>query len=752
MGKNALLRHAKSKIHKKAIQRRESTNEDIPSTSTADTSSSSFNDHPSLNEKIRYAEAMWCSIVAEHDISFLTSDHVSKNFARMFPDSAVAAGFKCCLTKTKYILSDGIAVNVQEKLTQSLQNVPFSLLVDESNKQYGKKFLSLMVKFHDLSLDEVTTRFLDIWVCNKGNSESITNHVVNTIRSNNLSFDNLIQVMTDNPNVMRGIHTGVVTTLRNEYASHLIDIGGCSLHHISNTIKNSLPELYQSNELDNYLQDVSAFFSFHVEFVDEFSEIQDIFDLENHRLLKYSEIRFLSIYIVVERVIEQHKAIEKLFLHKIPKYHKKVALQKRVIRIRNALKDKFTLPTQHFILHALEIFQRYEKLFQRSETTIHLLYDKQIELFQNTIMHFCPLDKIQNLKDTRSLLSFDYYKKENILSLEEISIGIEAKKFVVGFSENDKTIFYHGVKKFFISICDELKKNLPYTNKFLSNLRFLKPEYKTCEGEKMILKCVDKMPPVCKLNSREKDALSMEWKHLVLTDIPEIPKVNGHIPIDTYWKTILEMNDNGEPKFPNIKKVVNFSRSIAEANADVERHFSQVFHIIGKDRNSLATPNLRGLLIAKSYLDTIGCCLNFEIDQSMMANVIASHSKYVERTTSDENIKESCVHKRILNDAKETYKGNKKMRALEAQKVLIEEQEKVLINKQKQAKLLIEQANSLMEDTQKMSKFIGKEKEKLVNAEEKVKEAVLKSTCQKMIRKSLSSIDNNNNQVNGDNN
>lgn len=52
------------------------------------------------------------------------------------------------------------------------------------------------------------------------------------------------------------------------------------------------------------------------------------------------------------------------------------------------------------------------------------------------------------MKDTRSLLSFDYNKKEKILSLEELSIGIEAKKIVVGFSENDRTLFYHGVKVF----------------------------------------------------------------------------------------------------------------------------------------------------------------------------------------------------------------------------------------------------------------------------------------------------------------
>ncbi|CAL4071546.1 unnamed protein product [Meganyctiphanes norvegica] len=201
--------------------------------------------------------------------------------------------------------------------------------------------------------------------------------------------------MTDNPNVMRGIFNGVVTQIKSKHANHLVDIGGCSLHHISNAVKNNLPELYLCNDLEDFLQDVSTFFSLHVEFCDTFSHIQEIFNLEKHQLHCYSDVCFLLIYLIVERIIEQYKAIQKLFLDDIPKNHKKVAKQARVLCIRNALKNKYTLPTLHFILNALKLFQRYEKLFQRSEITIHLLYDKQVDLLRTALMYFCPLDKIQ---------------------------------------------------------------------------------------------------------------------------------------------------------------------------------------------------------------------------------------------------------------------------------------------------------------------------------------------------------------------
>ena len=186
--------------------------------------------------------------------------------------------------------------------------------------------------------------------------------------------------MTDNLNVMRGQFKGVVTKIKSEHANHLVDIGGCSLHQVSNAVKNSLPELYLCNELEEFLQDISTFFKHHVAFCEPFSHIQDIFDIPEHQLLRYCEVGFLSIYPVVDRAIEQYKAIKQLFVDDIPKNHKKVAKQPRVIRIINVLINKYALPTMYFILNALQIFQKYEELFQKSDTTIHLLYDKQTDL------------------------------------------------------------------------------------------------------------------------------------------------------------------------------------------------------------------------------------------------------------------------------------------------------------------------------------------------------------------------------------
>ena len=182
LGLTALLRHAKQKKHQKNLQRRQvnpSKSVNVSSSSNSNTSTSGqltddrYENNATLTEKIAHAETLWSAIVAEDDLSFLVSDHVSKISNKIFPDSAVAAGFKCYRTKANCIIIDRIYVDIQEKLIKTLHNIPFSLLIEESNKQYEKKFLSVMIKFYEENYNGITVRFLDLCVCNNGTSDEL---------------------------------------------------------------------------------------------------------------------------------------------------------------------------------------------------------------------------------------------------------------------------------------------------------------------------------------------------------------------------------------------------------------------------------------------------------------------------------------------------------------------------------------------------------------------------------------------------
>ena len=50
---------------------------------------------PQTSQATIEAESLWCQFVAKHNLSFQVSDHATKLFHRMFPDSDVAKKFVC---------------------------------------------------------------------------------------------------------------------------------------------------------------------------------------------------------------------------------------------------------------------------------------------------------------------------------------------------------------------------------------------------------------------------------------------------------------------------------------------------------------------------------------------------------------------------------------------------------------------------------------------------------------------------------
>jgi hypothetical protein len=107
------------------------------------------------------AETRWSIFVAKHNIAFLASDHATKLFSRMFPDSEIAKKFRCCRTKTTAIIKEAISPHFLRNATGNLSSSPFTLMIDESNDKTDKSSI-ILVRVFDLSIGNVCTRFLDM--------------------------------------------------------------------------------------------------------------------------------------------------------------------------------------------------------------------------------------------------------------------------------------------------------------------------------------------------------------------------------------------------------------------------------------------------------------------------------------------------------------------------------------------------------------------------------------------------------------
>ena len=61
---------------------------------------------PPTNHKVIEAEALWTTFVVKHNLVFETSNHATKLFHRMFPDSEIAKKFACGHSKTAAIIKE----------------------------------------------------------------------------------------------------------------------------------------------------------------------------------------------------------------------------------------------------------------------------------------------------------------------------------------------------------------------------------------------------------------------------------------------------------------------------------------------------------------------------------------------------------------------------------------------------------------------------------------------------------------------
>ena len=73
--------------------------------------------------------------------------------------------------------------------------------------------------------------------------------------------------------------------------------------------------------------------------------------------------------------------------------------------------------------------------------------------------------------------------------------------------------------------------------------------------------------------------------------------------------------------------------AFAEANAAVEPTFSQLAHIISKDRSNLCVECIKGLMACKTFLNAY----NNPYNDNMLINTLSAQSRYVNRLAEKKN-------------------------------------------------------------------------------------------------------------------
>lgn len=86
----------------------------------------------------------------------------------------------------------------------------------------------------------------------KVSSASLERLMCDFFQKKNIPWSNLISIMLDSCNVMRGSKSGLETRIRERHCSTLLDVDGDSCHHIHNAAKRF------AEPFENYLEQLFA--------------------------------------------------------------------------------------------------------------------------------------------------------------------------------------------------------------------------------------------------------------------------------------------------------------------------------------------------------------------------------------------------------------------------------------------------------------------------------------------------------------
>jgi uncharacterized protein YktA (UPF0223 family) len=283
-GFGAVSSHAIGKLHRQAFSRRFS---DLPSVDQF------FKPEVSVKSQeengVMRAEMRWALHFLEHNLAFEGAEH-SGVLKEMFPDSKIARNIKCHRNKMSYLINDAWSVGILQTVVADLksQGSYYSLSVDESNDVLGsRKFLQIVLSYFSINHKRILVLPLQTVQIDDGTAETLEKAVISSLCKLDIPLQKCACIMSDGPQVMIGRHNGFhVRMLR--HIPHLLSLGTCSLHHVSNAVKGACQALGGMTE--SFADNLFAYFHSTSRW-SLYQQVQSLLEVAKHRFQRRVEIR-----------------------------------------------------------------------------------------------------------------------------------------------------------------------------------------------------------------------------------------------------------------------------------------------------------------------------------------------------------------------------------------------------------------------------------------------------------------------------
>ena len=494
--------------------------------------------------------------------------------------------------------------------------------------------------------------------------------------SRNIPLLNCIAVMSDSASVMRGQKGGVISILKKDNPN-LLDVGGCSMHHVHNSVEKAMSSL--GEELEEVIDD--AFFYLRcAKAANSFIKIQKMMDLEPLKFLRRVETRWLQIYEVVQRFLELLPALSEFF-SSLPASEQK---KERVKRVRKFLDSAVSPLYMNFVLFALKTLKDFEIFFQTSAPVIHLIYDRMISIISDVCCSFIRqeyVDKVMNEDEFYNVPNVEQLSDDNVL------IGGKAREALRNdhLTAAQRALFFQRVRLFYGQLLRSLIHYLPIGKRLLRACKFLDPKQRENVAEEDLIHVKSQLNFDC-----DADALLLEWRKFrsdaeIDTEEVDLPK---------FWKQIASKD-----AYHSLSALAKSCIILPHGNADTERLFSSMKRILTTDRNRLQDPNFNGILTVKLFMRNRGYkSATFPIGRKLLDRCYEASNSYMQYLKQKEKERIEAEKKK-----EEDLKAREKEMERERVRQEKESAEKLAESKRKTAMEYMEAAKRLMLEAQSIT-------------------------------------------------
>lgn len=546
-----------------------------------------------LDDAVKESELRLATFICEHDLPLRTVDHLPQLIQSMCPDSEIAKNMKCHRTKLTAMIKNVTGKYSSSHLIDHLKCSKFSLIVDESTDKGCTKHLCMVAR--TLIDDKIQDCFLGLIPVTDASAHSLYNSVINFFIEHRIPYkENMVGFGSDGANVMLGAHNSLASRLKNDVSG--LFVMKCICHSFALCASQACLKLPRF--VEDLARDVYSYFSCSPKRMGSLEEFQAFVKVKPHKLLHPSQTRWLSLHMVVSRLLEQYDALKLYFVDAV--------LSEKLLACEDILKklnDPTTKLYLYFLDFVLPIFNSLNKQMQSESTQIHVLH-KSVSSCLRTILDCYMQDGYLNKTPLTQIAPCDPHHFKPLSSMylgAKVGMALTNQQNIPSVAIED---FRKRCLAFYTEAALQIMKRFPLSDTTMQNLEALDPSNVKHRSIPSLAPLMAAFPSL--VTNETVQAVDTEWRLLQNTDL-DIQAQAGVTPIK-FWIGVRDVKSgDNTPLFPHLSQFILSLLILPHSSATVERIFSAINRMKTKYRTRLSSSTITGMLHTKRFLSQNAC-------------------------------------------------------------------------------------------------------------------------------------------------